>query len=98
VDRECWIGGATLEFFGGDVDLGYAYPRGPLWRLAKVQDPVQPGTHEKDDVCTCEGGGAGGGGVEWVIIREDTFPLRGWEEGDFSPIAFVSPTNPSIGD
>jgi hypothetical protein len=62
--------------------LSDAHVGGPFGGLAEVEDPVKTCTEEEDDVCVAEGGGARGSNVEGVGVWEDSFALRGWEEGD----------------
>lgn len=66
---------ATAELFGGDVDLGYADGGRPFGGFAVVEDPVEPGSEEEDDVGAAKSDGARGGYVEGVGVGEDTFAL-----------------------
>lgn len=47
-----------------------------------MQDPVESGTEEQDDVSAAKSDGSGGGYVERMRVGENTFALGSWEERD----------------
>lgn len=74
----------VVKLLGLDVDpqpLDFARA-GPFWRAAVVEDPVESGAEDEDDVGRLEGGRAGGGDAERMRVGQVTFAHRGWEERD----------------
>lgn len=82
MDGEVWSWVVEAEGFRVDVDLDELRGGIPFRCVPEMQDPVQTGTEEENDICFGEGGAACGGGVQWMGIREDAFAHGGGEEGD----------------
>lgn len=74
-DAQRRVRAAAAELFGGDVNLGYADGGRPFGGFAVVEDPVESGSEEEDDVGAAKSDGACGGYVEGVGVGEDTFAL-----------------------
>uniref|UniRef100_A0A0A9D5N4 OXC n=1 Tax=Arundo donax TaxID=35708 RepID=A0A0A9D5N4_ARUDO len=55
---------------------------GPLGRLAKVKQPIKPGTDDQCHIALPDGERACGGGGERVRVRNHSLPHRRREEGD----------------
>ena len=84
VDAERRLAGAVdaAELLGRDVDLNDFHVAAELGRSTEMQDPVEAGAEEEDDVGGAEGGGARGGGVERRGVGHDAFAHGRGEERD----------------
>ncbi len=82
VDGEVGSGVVEPKGFGADIHLDELCGGVPFGGVPEVEDPIQAGAEEEDDVGFGEGGATRAGGVKGVGVWDDAFAHGGGEEGE----------------
>ncbi len=84
VHSEGRIRSVSTELIRGDVDLDEFSGCVPFRRGTEMENPIETGTKEKDNVGFAKSGTAGAGGVEGVGVWKDAFAHRRWKKRNLS--------------